>query len=350
MRIVTHNGKIHSDEVCSIALLTTYFSNKSMEVSVLRTRDTEKILETDVLVDIGLEYNHELLKYDHHQKDFNEKWIGEDGKESDITLSSAGLVWRHYGSEIIEMYLSDNSEEFDEGFNYTEETINEIKNIIYYKLIQEIDANDNGIPYKDSYISDLVSDLNSDVFDEVTQNQNFNRAVEIVGNIFDIKFNEIINSYFNFQKDLDIVKEMNLSGPYLVVEDKIPTIFKCINTLDPECKVKFCIFKGENEYTIKTRRKNNDKFKPICRILPEEEISKSFTDVIFIHKAGFLAKTKSLETAKLVVNLSLLDSVNFEEKEKIDLKILKDKRVIGGGIALTSLAALGFLYWNIQND
>jgi len=335
MRIVTHSGKIHSDEVASIALLTGYFAHKNVDVSVLRTRDPENFLETDILVDVGLEYDHNLLRYDHHQKDFNEKWSNDNGDRNNIPLSSAGLVWRHYGSEIIEMYLDRNSD-------YSEQTINDLKNIIYYKLIEEIDANDNGISYESSYISDLVSALNTDINDNKAQNENFNRAVELVGNIFDIKFNEIISSYFNFQKDLEIVREMDLSGAYLVIEENIPTVFKCLRELDPECKVKFCIFIGENEYTVKTRRQNGNKFQPICPILESDD-----PDVVFVHKAGFLAKTKSLDAAKFLVNNSLLYSADFMvDTRKINLQTLKDKRVIGGGLALTSLAALGFLYWN----
>ena len=138
---------------------------------------------------------------------------------------------------------------------------------------------------------------------------------------------------------------MDLNKPYLVIEKNIPTIFKCLRELDPEAKVKFCIFTGEKEFTIKTRRENRNKFNPICPILNIEN-----NDIIFIHKAGFLAKTKTLEAAKLLVNTSLLDSINFPDLKEthLDLEIVKDKRVIGG-LALTSLAALGFLYWN-QNE
>jgi uncharacterized UPF0160 family protein len=380
MRIVTHNGKIHSDEVSSIALLSTYFSYKNHEITVLRTRDFEKFLLTDILVDVGLEYNHDSLKYDHHQKDFNETWSDKDT----VLLSCLGLIWRHYGSEIIEMYLTDNSDQYDDSFNYSEETINELKDIIYYKLFQEIDATDNCTPFGNDYISPLVAALNGDINDEEIQNENFNKAVELVGNIFNIKFKEIINSYFNFQKDLETVKQMNLSGPYLIVDKNIPTIFKCLTELDPENKIKFCIFvnqkeqKEQNEYTIKAR----NKFNPVCPILSEDMLRQSCNenDIIFVHKGGFLAKTKTLETARLIINLSLLNMINFklgeefvdefvdeiEESEKFkesedinskntsgltslsfkspNMEVLKDKRVMGG-LAI-SLAALGFLYWN----
>ena len=354
-RIVTHNGKMHSDEVASVAFLTAYFSNKGKEVSVLRTRDLKKILSTDILVDIGLEYNHDLCKYDHHQDFFNETW-DNDGI---LPLSSAGLIWRHYGNEIVEMYLSNHPDQYDHGFNYTEETIEELKNIIYYKIIQEIDANDNGIKVStDLNISELITAFNGDINDEETQNNNFNRAVGLVGNIFDIKFKEIINTYFNFQKDLNMVRQMDLSGPYLIVKQNIPTIFKCISELDPECNIKFCIFINDKEYTVKTRRENGNKFYPLCPLLSEDILKSSCNsdDIIFVHKGGFLAKTKTLETAKLIINLSILNMINHEiyDEEEISKdffknkkEILKDKRLI---CAFGTLAFLGILYWNYSDN
>ena len=355
IRIVTHNGKIHSDEVASIALLTSYFSNQGKQVSVLRTRDLDKTSPDDILVDIGLKYNHEFFQYDHHQEDFNETW-----NHNNISLSSAGLIWRHYGEEIIELYLSNHVDQYDHGFNYTEETIQEIKDIIYDKLIKEIDANENGIQIEsDLNISELIAALNGDINDEYSQNLNFNRAVGLVGTIFDIKFNEIINTYFNFQKDFDMVKDMDLSGPYLVVKENIPTIFKCISVLDPECKIKFCIFVNNSEYTIKTRRENGNKFSPLCPILSEDILKNSCKsdDIIFIHKAGFLAKTKTLETAKIVINLSLLNMINFntndlQEPDVYKRDVLKNNKnmLLGGGIAVAGLAGLGLLYWNTNDN
>ena len=137
MRIITHNGKFHADDVASVALLTSYYAFNNTEITLLRTRNAYLFQENDILVDVGLNYNHENLQYDHHQSDFNETWSSKDK----IPLSSVGLIWRHYGKFIIEMYLSHNPEDYDNVFNYSEETIQDIKNIIYYEIIQEIDGN-----------------------------------------------------------------------------------------------------------------------------------------------------------------------------------------------------------------
>jgi uncharacterized UPF0160 family protein len=332
MRIVTHNGKIHSDEVSAVALLSSYFSNKNVEVSVLRTRNSEKFLEGDYLVDVGGEYDHERNRYDHHQAGFGETW---DGFQT--PLSSAGLIWRHFGKDIVEMYLSNlsnNFEQYDQGFNYSETTIQELVNTIYEKLIYDIDANDNGIstiPGQASLnISEIVSAINGNVTDEISQNTNFNRAVSLVGNIFDIKFREIINGYFNFQKDLENVSTLDLTREYLILENNIPTIFKCLEKLDPENIVKFCIFSDSNrgEYTVKARRTKGEKYSPICPILSEEFLKSCVTNpehIIFIHRASFIAKTTSLSTAEEIVQRSLefskipsLENLNEDIEDESD--------------------------------
>lgn len=378
MRIVTHNGKIHSDEVSAVSLLSSYFNNQDVEVSVLRTRDSSKFLETDYLVDVGGEYDHCKHKYDHHQPGFNQTW-----ENSNILLSAAGLIWRHYGKEIVEMYLSNNPEQYDQSFNYSETTIQELVNMIYDKLICTIDANDNGISLIQTdnlNISEIVSAVNcKNVNDDVTQNINFHRAVSLVGNIFDIKFREIINGYFNFQKDLEIVSQLDLSKEYLILENNIPTISKCLEKLDPENRVKFCIFydANKNEYTIKARRNKGQKYSPVCPILSEEYLRSNLTnpeEIIFIHKASFIAKTSTLFTAEEIVQLSLISSIsqvslpsleicqgdifqvneeykveNKEENKEEKVKLIKDKRLLSGSVALGgSIAALSYFYF--KND
>ncbi len=363
MRVITHNGKIHADECASVSLLSSYFSNKGINVSVLRTRDADKFLPTDCLIDVGGEYDHSKLRYDHHQIGYNEVW----NEEFNIPLSSVGLVWRHYGKEIVEMYLSNNVEQYDHAFNYTETTISELMDVIYEKLIMEIDANDNGIILQSNNLNicEIIEAVNGNVNDDAIQNLNFNRAVALIGNIFDIKFREIINGYFNFHRDLNIVFDLltdrDLENGYLVLKKNIPTIFKCLNEIDREEKIRFCIFCGEEEYTIKTRRTNNTKFSPLCPILNEDVLREEVNsgDIIFIHKASFLAKTKTLEAATEIVLLSLeadeppaleecIEECHLlveKENEQLFKSVKKEHKVVAG-LALGGLLA----YFYFKND
>lgn len=65
-KVITHNGIFHADDVMSIALIKEQVG----EIPVERTRNisTDDINDPEVwVVDVGLEFNHELNNYDHHQ-------------------------------------------------------------------------------------------------------------------------------------------------------------------------------------------------------------------------------------------------------------------------------------------
>ena len=62
-----------------------------------RSRDPEVWKDADILIDVGGEYDPARHRYDHHQKGFAETF----GHGHSIKLSSAGLVYKHFGEKII---------------------------------------------------------------------------------------------------------------------------------------------------------------------------------------------------------------------------------------------------------
>lgn len=326
--IATHNGKIHCSEVCAIVLLSNYFAKRDVKVEIIRSRDPEVYGQADIWVDIGEIYDHEKMRYD--CKNPNEVWDFHGyNVRNKIQLSSAGLIWRHYGYEILEDYISNFPD--DNSYNYTEETLNALVNTIYEKIFINVDAYDNGIYYSNNNISlsEIVSSANGvDVFDDEFQNQAFFRLIELVGNILDIKFREIINDYFNFQEDIKKCRNLDLSKEYVILEETIPTIFRCLDVLDNEKRIKFIVYSSfssfsscnKNEYTIKSRRESENKFLPICKILDENILRNCINenDIIFLHKAGFMAKTRTLESALEIVRLSLEYNEELPALEPLD--------------------------------
>lgn len=97
--IVTHSGSFHADEA-----LAVYMLKKLPEYAtcpIVRTRDAAVIAQGLVVVDVGGEYIPESHRYDHHQRGFEITY----SPKHDIKLSSAGLVYKHFGERVIESIL-----------------------------------------------------------------------------------------------------------------------------------------------------------------------------------------------------------------------------------------------------
>jgi len=119
MKIITHSGNFHPDEVLGVAALRIIFGN---DVSIVRTRD-ESIIKSkspeDVVLDVGLVYDENNNLFDHHQEG------GAGKRENGIPYASFGLIWKKYGEQIT-------------GSKKAADTIEE-------KLVLAIDAGDNGV-------------------------------------------------------------------------------------------------------------------------------------------------------------------------------------------------------------
>ncbi|KAM0677877.1 hypothetical protein BDAP_001556 [Binucleata daphniae] len=121
-KIVTHDKTFHLDEILAISILQTLYPN----TSIIRTRD-EKILEREdilAVVDVLGVYDPTKNYYDHHQRGFFETF----NKNTKVKLSSSGLVYKHFGVQLLKTYGIPEQ--------YYEE--------IYKEYFLSADANDNG--------------------------------------------------------------------------------------------------------------------------------------------------------------------------------------------------------------
>ena len=123
--IVTHEGSFHADDVVAAAVLSLLFNDPQ----IVRTRDMELInsLQNSCVVDVGEVYDAEKLRFDHHQRTFTFK------RPNGISYSSAGLIWMHYGKQLISKSVANAS--------FIEQIWKEIEE----NFISHVDAVDNGI-------------------------------------------------------------------------------------------------------------------------------------------------------------------------------------------------------------
>ncbi|KXJ92060.1 metal-dependent protein hydrolase [Microdochium bolleyi] len=133
VKIGTHNGHFHADEALAVymlRLLPTYADS-----GLVRTRDPALLAGCHTVVDVGGEYEASANRYDHHQRSFTTTFPGRNTK-----LSSAGLVYMHFGKAIIAQRL---------GVSEDDEKVSILYPKLYESFIEALDAHDNGISVYD---------------------------------------------------------------------------------------------------------------------------------------------------------------------------------------------------------
>ena len=90
MRVATHDGGFHADDVFAVAALRRV----DPSLTVVRTRDRALLDAADVRFDVGLRDDPATCDFDHHQKG------GAGQRPNGIPYASFGLVWRHHGPAV----------------------------------------------------------------------------------------------------------------------------------------------------------------------------------------------------------------------------------------------------------
>ena len=115
MRIATHDGSFHADEVFAVAALGLLGD----PVDIVRTRDREALTAADVRVDVGFHDDPATGDFDHHQRGFDR------ARANGVGFASFGLVWEHYGARICDGDA-------------------DVAGSVDATLVQTVDANDTG--------------------------------------------------------------------------------------------------------------------------------------------------------------------------------------------------------------
>jgi uncharacterized UPF0160 family protein len=140
MKVVTHSGRFHADDVFATAVLQAALDG----IDLIRTRDAEVIAGADLVFDVGGVYAPETRRYDHHMRDLPRR---PDG----TPYSSVGLIWRDYGRAALPRLVPG-----IEG-----ETLETVWRAIDQELILAIDRADNGVgPVCPGQLSLLIEAFN----------------------------------------------------------------------------------------------------------------------------------------------------------------------------------------------
>lgn len=188
--IATHSGSFHADEALAIAMLKRL--PEWADADILRTRDEAKLAAADLVVDVGGVYDPATNRFDHHQRGFDTFF----DERRNTKLSSAGLVYKHFGRQIIAGHLQDQS------------LVDVVYQRLYVTFIESVDAHDNGVerfesdkPPRFEQRTDLgarVGRLNPSWQDEVGSDEHdrrFLKAVALTGAEFQEQLDEVVHHW-----------------------------------------------------------------------------------------------------------------------------------------------------------
>lgn len=338
-RIITHNGCLHCDEVTAYTLLNEIYPSELVRTRAKDILEKGKNDPDTFIIDVGGIYDHKLQSYDHHQKTFDESFNKEG---SSINMSSAGLVWKHYGKDYLMQYLDTINldiqscykkvNDYVKDFDYSE-YINKVHEKIYSLMFKEIDGIDNGVlpcdPKHVTYnintnISSIVSKMNNEnIYDAPKQLECFKKASNYVKIVLQTIVQNTALNEINYMRDYNIIsaaynKAINNNNKYIYVKEDVVQWQKCLfNCETDDKKILFCIYETQPildpktklfspiEYRIKAISVD---FKNRCSLLSMEELDAVVDvpeDIIFVHEKRFIGSAKSLATAISMVNHSI---------------------------------------------
>ncbi len=212
IKIITHNGGFHADDVFACATVALYLDSLSKPYTIIRTRDSASIFSGDIVLDVGGVYDEERDRFDHHQAE-------TAGKHANgILYASFGLVWKKYGPLLCTSDVA----------------VQEIEKL----LIEPIDAFDNGVAIHTSIYSDVWPVTIHTIIGMYNARWNEDEAVNHENFLLLVDFAKqfIARSILSVQtqKDIDIDaknKYEQLDNPALLVFDepygRIPIQIAC---------------------------------------------------------------------------------------------------------------------------
>ncbi len=285
--IVTHNGVFHADDIFSCAILSVLHDGN---ITIVRTRDPEKIASADYVVDVGGEHDQDRRRFDHHQKG------GAGLRENGIPYASCGLVWKAYGDEICGN--------------------KELARKIDQMLIQPIDAEDNGMeiitrthgvsPYTIQYFlyTSRPTWKETENFDEVfpqlvkQMKELLLREIKIASDILDAK--EIVEKTYDGSADKRVIVFDVICPASDILETHPEPLYIVRPRLDGNWGIK-AVRKYDHGF-------ENRKDLPLSWAgLRDEELQKitGVSDAIFCHNGRFMAVAKTKDGALKLAQLAL---------------------------------------------
>ena len=293
--LITHSGTFHADEVFSTIILKNLLDINEIYLCRTNKVDKEKLKENAIVYDIG------GGKFDHHQ-------IGGNGeRENGVKYASFGLVWKEYGKAFLE----------EVGSNYVDEVWNSIER----KLVQAVDAVDNGQlngikenGYEVYTISDYINTFNVKWDEEASmQDKYFIYVVEIVEKVFE----SMIRDEEAKQKSKEILEVAidNSNNGILILDRYLAWKESLIESNNPKAKdILFVVFPsnrgGYNVYTVPIEVGSFESRKLLPKSWAglqgiELQNETGVKSAVFCHNARFICSAETKEDAIKLAEIAI---------------------------------------------
>lgn len=261
IKVGTHDGVFHTDEVFAYAMLQDALRSvcPNSTVQLIRTRDKDVLSACHILLDVGGEHSLETGRFDHHQ-------------DRSITKSSFGLL---YDAVILMCPLNDMSEPFFGKF---------------VEGIDVMDVNPTSVqPASHEGIRSLqqvISDFNRVDLGAEIQLEQFFKAVAFAAEILK---NEFLSAQAKGKAEMEYIHREILEGNVALF-----TSFSPIWKEKDEHQFAILPYTVPGQWQLVSADTN-------IAIIPESvNVVEGF---IFRHNSGFMATFSSLEAAKEAAKL-----------------------------------------------
>lgn len=281
LTVATHDGKFHADEVFAIAVLELVYGKDRL--NIVRTRDPEIHEAADICIDVGLVYDDEEGRFDHHQLDFDLH------RENGHPYASFGLVWMAYGERLV-----------------SDKAIADHYDDTVVSIVDAADCGVNVAGHSMIGIVQAISDFNPpwNAHSPELENASFRSAVNFAMQVISNRLTSIDSAIAG--KQVVASADIILDGKVMVMKTYAPWVTTVMGD-EKYNEIDLVIYQESNggKYMVQAVPLNFGA--GINRIdFPEEwcghhndelaQIS-GIKDVVFCHRKGFIAGAKSLDAA-----------------------------------------------------
>eukprot|EP00187_Rhodella_violacea_P006447 CAMPEP_0174887150 /NCGR_PEP_ID=MMETSP0167-20121228/2383_1 /TAXON_ID=38298 /ORGANISM="Rhodella maculata, Strain CCMP736" /LENGTH=351 /DNA_ID=CAMNT_0016123487 /DNA_START=21 /DNA_END=1076 /DNA_ORIENTATION=- len=321
--IVTHSGTFHCDEALACYMLRLLPGLDSAPIK--RTRDQPYIDDASslkIVVDVGATYEPAAFRFDHHQRSFAET-LGERDF-SKTKLSSAGLVYKHFGRDIVRLLCGDLSPE----------DVDRVYFKIYESFVEEVDAIDNGVHpfdcdptqikyrYGSTGLSARVGRLNPDWNEPASdEDARFARAMALAGEEFAATLHHYAKSWLPARTIVRAMLESRFdahpSGEIGILPQFAPWkshVYELEKELAVDKTLKYVVYEDASgsfrvqavpvaEASFESRRPLPEPWRGVRNT--ELSAMLGIPDCVFVHASGFIGGNRTKEGAMKMAEMAL---------------------------------------------